>query len=257
MSRKINVKKTAKKKVAKPQSLHAWRLCPAGEHWRRTHPLRIPPSKKNPVGSVTTRHGHCVLNPTGKDQLYPDEIQEMAEQNFSKIKEKPCPIDLKFVDKYKGNQYDDLIAGWTKYWNDIFKPDSPLDPDVVKALIASESGFNPKILANKKDKDSARGLMQITNKTRKILADEKGELTNHYLTLTREELNDPSNNICAGIRWLFRKRAIASDLLKRTATWEEVVAEFKGTRTATKARAAELMETFNEYLKDLKKCEKP
>lgn len=248
---------TSKVKQAKPKSTHAWRLCPPGEHWRRTHPLRIPPSKKNPAGSVTTRHGHCVLNPTGKDQLYPDEIHEMAAQNFSKVKEKPCPIDLKFFGKNKGNQYDDLIAGWTKYWNDIFKPETPLDPNVVKALIASESGFDPKILANKKDKNSARGLMQITNKTRKILADEKGELKDHYLTLTREDLNDPSNNICAGIRWLFRKHAIASDLLKRTATWEEAVGEFKGTRTATKARAAELIETFNGYLEDLKKCEKP
>lgn len=250
------MKKTKKKKLAKVNNTHAWRLCPPGEHWRRTHPLRIPPSKKNPVGSVTTRHGHCVLNPTGKDQLYPDEIQEMAEQNFSKVKEKPCPIDLGFTKKYKGNQYDDLIAGWTKYWNDVFKPEIPLTPNVVKALIASESGFDPKILANKKDKNSARGLMQITNKTRKILGDEKGELKDHYLTLTIEDLNDPSNNICAGIRWLFRKHAIASDFLKKTATWEEAIAEFKGIRTTTKDRAAELIEKFNEYLEALKKCGK-
>ncbi|OQW48501.1 MAG: hypothetical protein A4S09_04805 [Proteobacteria bacterium SG_bin7] len=255
MSRETRMKKTAKKKVTKPKNTHPWRLCPPGEHWRRTHPLKIPPSKKNPAGSVTTRHGHCVLNPTGKDQLYPDEIQEIGEQNFSKIKEKPCSIDLGFTKKYKGSQYDDLIAGWTKYWNDVFKPETPLDPNVVKALIASESGFDPKRLANKKNKDSARGLLQVTNNTRKILADEKGELKDHYLTLTREDLNDPSNNICAGIRWLFRKRAIASALLKRTATWEEAIAEFKGIRTTTKARAKELIERFNEYLEKLKKCE--
>ena len=105
--------------------------------------------------------------------------------------------------------------------------------------------------------DSARGLMQITNKTRKILANEKGELKDHYLTLTREDLNEPSNNICAGIRWLFRKRAIASDLLKRTATWEEAIAEFKGTRTTTKARAAELIAEFGRRLEALKICGKP
>ncbi len=249
------MKKTpSEKKETKRKNTHAWRLCPPGEHWRRTHPLRISPSRKNPAGGVTTRHGHCVLNPTGKDQLYPDEIQEMAEQNFSKVKEKPCPIDLGF--KNKGNQYDDIIAGWTKYWNDVLKPETPLAPDIVKALIASESGFDPKILANMKNKNSARGLMQITNKTRKILADEKGELKDHYLTLTREDINDPSNNICAGIRWLFRKHAIASSLLKRTASWEEAVAEFKGARTATKARASVLMKRFSEKLEDLKKCEK-
>ena len=258
MKKRNKIKKvTSKKKQVKPKNTHAWRLCPPGEHWRRTHPLRIPPSKKNPAGGVTTRHGHCVLNPTGKDQLYPDEIQEMTEQNFSKVKERPCPIDMGFVGKNNGNQYDDLIAGWTKYWNDVLKPETPLDPDIVKALIATESGFRPEILADKKDKNSARGLMQITNDTRKILGDEKGELKDHYLTLTREDLNNPSNNICAGIRWLFRKRAIASSLLKRTATWEESVAEFKGTRTTTTARAAELMAEFNGRLEALKKCGKP
>lgn len=248
-------KTSSKRREPKRKNTHSWRLCPPGEHWVRTHPLSVPPSKKNPSGSITTRHGHCAGNPTGKDQLYPDEIQEMAEQNFSKVKEKPCPIDLGF--KNRGDQYDDLIAGWTKYWNDVFQPETPLAPNIVKALIATESRFKPKILADEKDQNSARGLMQITNKTRKILGDEKGELKDHYLTLTREDLNDPSNNICAGIRWLFRKRSIASDLLKRTATWEEAVAEFKGTRTATKARAKELMERFNEKLEDLKKCTKP
>ncbi len=159
--KKIVKKKT--KKSTSPDSLHAWRLCPAGEHWVRTHPMKIPPSKKNPAGGITTRHGHCARNPTGKDQLYPDEIQEMAEQNFSKVKEKPCSIDLGF--KSKGDQYDDFIAGWTKYWNDVFKTKTPLNPNVVKALIASESGFNPKMLANKKNSNSARGLMQILNST--------------------------------------------------------------------------------------------
>lgn len=116
------MKRAAKKKtkkVTEPKSVHSWRLCPAGEHWVRTHPMKTPPSKSNPAGGVTTRHGHCARNPTGKDQLYSDEIQEMAEQNFSKVKEKPCPIDLGF--KNKGDQYDDFIAGWTKYWNDVFK----------------------------------------------------------------------------------------------------------------------------------------
>jgi len=145
-------KRPSVKKKSERETTHSWRLCPAGEHWRRTHPLSIPPSRKNPSGGVTTRHGHCVLNLTGKDQLYPDEIQEMAEQYFSTIKEKPCPIDLGF--KNKGNHYDDLIAGWTKYWNDVLKPETPLVPDIVKALIASESGFNPKNLANKKDRNS-------------------------------------------------------------------------------------------------------
>ncbi len=251
---RIRTKKKSAKGAAKFKIIHPWRICPAGEHWVRTHSLRIPPSEKNSEGIMTTRHGHCARNPTGKDQLYPDEIQEIGERNFPTIKVKPCPIGFEFGKK--GTQYDDLIAGWTKYWNDVLKPDVPLDPNTVKALIATESSFNPKILANKKDQNSARGLMQITNATRRILGNEKGELKDHFLTLTREDLNDPSNNICAGIRWLFRKRAIASDLLKRNVSWEEAVAEFKGTRTTTKERATELISEFKQRLEALKKCGK-
>ncbi len=71
---------------------------------------------------------------------------------------------------------DNFIAGWTKYWNEVIQPQIQLDPKFVKDLIASEASFDPNILANPKDSNSARGLMQLTNSTRKILADEKGEL---------------------------------------------------------------------------------
>jgi uncharacterized coiled-coil DUF342 family protein len=37
-------------------------------------------------------------------------------------------------------------------------------------------------------------------------------------------------------------------------TWKETISEFKGTRTTTKARAKELIESFNEYLEKLGKC---
>jgi|694.fasta_scaffold98426_4 hypothetical protein len=244
----------SKKKLKPPKKTHAWRLCSVGEHWVRTHNLKVPPSRKDPNGSITTRHGHCAKNPTGKDQLYRDEIQEIASKNFSRLQERPCPDDLGFRGRHKGNEYDGLIAGWTKYWNDVFKPSTPLDPDIVKALVASESGFDPGTLANKKNKNSARGLLQITNDTRKILGDEKGELKDHYLTLTREDLNDPNLNICAGIRWLFRKAEIASNLLGRQATWEEAVFEFKGIRTTKKSNPKKIIKAFYDYLEVLKKC---
>jgi len=245
-----------KKENSKRKKSHPWRLCSSGEHWVQTHSLRVPPSHKHPEGVTAIRHGHCAKNPTRKDQLYPDEIREMAKTNFTKVKEKPCPIDLGFKGKKKGNQYDDLIAGWTQYWNDVFEPSIPLDPDIVKALIASESEFVSKRLANKKDKNSARGLMQVTNKTRKILGDEKGELKDHYLTLTRDDLNDPNLNICAGVRWLFQKAKIASSLKGREATWEEAVAEFKGVRLSSESRASELLDRFNKFFGKLKKCGK-
>jgi hypothetical protein len=165
--------------------VHPWRVCPYGEHWVRTHPLHVPPSKTHPEGSITTRHEYCARNPSGKDQLYPEEIQEIAKQNFANLKNKPCPIDLGYHNK--GDKYDDLISGWVQYWNDVLKPDKPLESNLVKALIATESSFDPNQLANKKDSNSARGLMQVTNDTRKILGDEKGELKDHFLTIAKSE----------------------------------------------------------------------
>ncbi|HWU42972.1 MAG TPA: transglycosylase SLT domain-containing protein [Bdellovibrio sp.] len=218
--------------------------------------MKIPASKKNPTGGMTTRRGHCAHNPTGKDQLYPDEIQEIAEQNFSGLKEKPCSIDLGFKDK--GDQYDDFIAGWTKYWNDVLKPKAPLVPNIVKALIASESGFNPKKLADKENSNSARGLMQILNSTRKTLGDENGELKDHFLTVTKSELNDPNINICAGIRWLFQKQTLASSYLGRDASWEEAVMNYKG-KLKSKFNDSESLKQkkiFQKYLDQLEKCEK-
>lgn len=51
--------------------------------------------------------------------------------------------------------------------------------------------------------------MQITDQTRKILADEKGEVKDHYLTLTSADASNPDVAICAAIRWLFHKRETA------------------------------------------------
>ena len=253
-------KKPARKTQSKHQPsqarpVHTWRICPYGEYWVTTHPLHIPPSGRHPEGSVVSRRGHCAKNPSGKDQLYPDEIREVSDQHFSNLKYRPCTLPLEFPN---GSKYDDLIAGWVQYWNEVLHPSEavadPLDPNLIKALIATESGFNPDLLANRKNQNSARGLMQIKNDTRKILGDEAGELKDHFITATRSELNNPSVNICAGVRWLFQKRTLASVHLKRPATWIEAIAEYKGASTASKKRAKELMDKFNKRYEALTKC---
>ncbi len=169
--KKAQKKQTRKsrKKLGLPASdtpVHPWRVCPYGEHQVIEHPRNNPPSKTHPDGSVSTVHWYCAHNPSGKDQLYPDEIREIATQHFSGLKNKPCPLSLGFPN---GSKYDDLIAGWVQYWNEVLKPDQLLDTNLVKALIASESNFYPEKLNNEKDSNSARGLMQITNATRKLL----------------------------------------------------------------------------------------
>lgn len=236
------------------EEVHPWRLCPAGEHWVCTHQMHVPPSKSFPEGHETIRHGHCARNPSGKDALYPDEIKEIDEQHFANVEPKPCPLELKFGKR--GSQYDDLIAGWTKYWNDIFSPCESLDPNLVKALIASESHFDPNILANKKNPKSGRGLMQVLDSTRMILNNENGELKNHFVHVTRADLNNPSINICAGIRWLFQKQKLASSKLGHEANWEETIYEFKGLSTVPKERAEKLLKKFKDLHELYKKCGK-
>jgi len=179
----MGAKKYKNKQADNSGKVHPWRLCPEGQHAVVTHPLHVPPNEKSPEGHMTTRHFHCANNPSKKDQFYPLEIHRIAEDNFSKVKNRPCPLGLEFGDQ--GSKYDHLIAGWVQYWNDVLKPDEPLDPNLFKALIASESRLIPDILADKKRPNSARGLTQVTNKTRKILGDEKGELKNHFLTVSR------------------------------------------------------------------------
>lgn len=61
---------------------------------------------------------------------------------------------------------------WTDYFNKKFNANPPLEPDVVKALISSESDFHPNPPGNRK---IAIGIAQITKQTLKILQDPDGE----------------------------------------------------------------------------------
>lgn len=198
-------------------------MCPAGQHWVSAHSLHVPISKKNPDG-VTARVGHCRLNPSKKDQLYPDEIQAMADRHFGRLRKLPTPNRL---GRTNGNDYDRIIAGWVKYWNEVLTPVDPLDANLVKALISTETDFkkSKKALAGKGN--WARGLMQVTDETIKVLKDEKGEIREFLVNLDENKAFDPNLNICAGIRWLFHKKKLLEGKLKRSATWEEAAMEYK------------------------------
>ena len=56
---------------------------------------------------------------------------------------------------------------------------------------------------------------------------EKGELGDRFVNVTEKDAFDPNLNIAAGVRWLFQKKKLASVKLRREATWEEAVAEYK------------------------------
>lgn len=187
------------------------RPCALGSHWVSTHRRRVQPSGKNPNG-YTVVDGHCRRNPSHKQMILPEELKYVEEKYFFENLNPPSPQNLGYGKA--GNSFDALIGGWTKFWNDVFKPETPLDPDIVKALIASESSFNPNI-QNPSNDGEAMGLMQVTMGTMRILKSEKGELSDFLVKVTKHDLKDPSINIAAGTRWLFRKRETARARLGR------------------------------------------
>jgi hypothetical protein len=258
--KKNNHKKRGKSKRTIPPlygPLHPWRICPIGEHWVRDYERSGQTNKKKPGGKISVR-GYCRHNRTHRDLLYPDELNSIAQSFFSALTGPPDANDLGFA---KGNEYDDLIRGWTKYWNDILQPSVLLDANLVKALVASESSFNPLADNHSKGAKKARGLMQVTESTRKILQDEAGELSEHFLTATGDETYEPNINIAMGIRWLFQKQVLLSKKSKRQATWEEAVSGFKALKpkspVKSKARRSNtLYSRFEDFCKRLKKVSK-
>ncbi len=224
--------------------IHPWRICPYGQHWVKKH-LRQPRK-----GHSQDVDGHCRKNSSGKDRLEGDEIESISRfLEFQKTLPAPSPYPGQDK-KVRGNEFDVLITGWSRYWNEIFKPDELMDPNFVKALIESESMFNPAAIAkNKKTIGPARGLIQITEQSWRILKDPKGEIKDHFIILTKDELLEPNKNICAGIRWLFRKREILTKRLSRTPSWPEVIVEYKGLGPGLKkndSKSQEIIKKFNQ-----------
>ena len=202
---------------------HPWRRCSLGKHFVREHKVHIPPSTRHPNG-LSIRHEHCAENRSHKDELSFDEIRYITNTYFSSLSGPPTAHAL--ISEFpKSDNYDVEIRGWVKYWNDIFKLDDPLDPNLVKALIATESSFD---IEPKRTIKTAHGLMQITNKTHRYLRDTKIELRDYLVVLTQKQLLNPSANICAGVRWLFRKKETASGRLKNKATWINAIEDYKG-----------------------------
>jgi hypothetical protein len=199
-----------------------WRLCPAGQYWRSAHHQSGYHRKDGTFVRAHSVSAGCCDNPSKKDQIYSEELKTIATKYFPKLKGAPAPDNLDFQNK--GNLYDELIRGWTQFWNDILGAEDPLDPNLVKALIATESGFNPN---PKVGTSKARGLMQVLDSTQKILGNTNGELKDHLVHVDQKDMIDPSLNIAAGVRWLFRKKELAAARLRRSATWDEAVAEYK------------------------------
>lgn len=223
---KVGERPSARKRKPIVQKEHPWRECPIDHHWVRPQIKHREPSKKHPDGIVPYR-GFCRINPSRKSSIYPDELNLIAEKYFQGLGDS-LPSDSEFK---KHEQYDDSVAGWTKYWNEIFKPEIPLDPIFVKALLASESGYGIDKREPKNGKaGKARGPMQLTDETLRLLDGGKNGPGNYLVHLTHEEARDPNLAVAGAVRWLFQKKDEAKEALKREPTWTEAIIFYKGYR---------------------------
>ncbi len=230
--------------------VHPWKICPPGEFYVREAVVKEHPRDGHLV-RAHSRRDHCrESRESAKDTLTLHETQDIAETFFGTLSERPSPQNLGFGSI--GTKYDSLIGGWTQYWNALLQPKSPLDPNIIKALIASESSFNAS--EGKERKSSARGLMQLMPVTRKALNGFRGELREHIFEFQDSDIFDPSLNIAAGVRWLFRKQELASRRLGREANWEEAVEEYKDylrRRLKNPKTKQKGMQIFRKFLTEL------
>ncbi len=203
------------------------------------HPLHVPISDKNPTG-ITIRDRHIRrLKGTYLDIPEIKSILKNYDRQGIIYPTQGCLQDYKDADKY-----DDIIGVWVDYFNKKFNATVPLDPDVLKALIASESGFRADPSENKK----AFGITQITPSTLKILQDPKGETKDFIFNkILRKDLKDPKVAIPMATRWLFRKRVTAINQLKREPDHEELILEYKG---LLKSRTDYKNNALNKYRKE-------
>lgn len=185
----------------------------------KEHSRKVAVSKKNPEG-VTIVDEHSRRLPG--TYLDIKEIEKIL-KNYN-LTHLIYPATGKLSEYSDADKYDNLIAIWTDYFNKKFPSDALLDPDVIKALIGSESGFeldpvNP----------GAVGVAQITKQTFKALQDTKGEVKDFiFKNFTPKDLKEPIVAIPMAIRWIFRKKRLAEGKIGKEPNAEEIILEYKG-----------------------------
>lgn len=88
--------------------------------------------------------------------------------------------------------------------------------------------------------------MQVLNESVQFLKSPK-ELQDHFVNLDEDDMTDPNLSICAGIRWLFRKKQILEAKAGKLISWREAIIRYKGGKEGDK-----LITRFDEYLSHLK-----
>ena len=209
-----------------------------------SHPMRVPKSKKNP-GGITIRDQHQRRLPG--TYLSKNEIKQIFQDYDSKQLIYPSKGKLP---QTNSNSYDDQIAVWTDYFNKRLSIIPPLHPDMVKALIASESDFR----LDPKENKIATGIAQITDETWRILQDIRGEAKQFtFKEIRKVDLKDPNIAIPMCVRWLARKQETAAGKLGHTPTHEEVILEYKGLLKSKTSYQKSALGKYRKSYADLKK----
>jgi len=209
----------------------------------RQHRRRVSVSKKNPSGvTIVDQHLRHIEGQYLDLKLIDDIFKHY---NKKKILY-PGKSKLLLPNE---DDYNDHIAVWVDYFNQKLNLKTPVDPDMVKALIASESTFKPNAI-NKK----ATGLTQITTDTLKILQDLEGESKDFvFKDIRKKDLKNPNVSIALGIRWLAYKKQYAEKILKREVTSDEVIQVYKGILNDKSKAAKQIMKDYRLFYEKLKK----
>lgn len=188
------------------------------------------------------------LRRTPGTSLDADEISAIA-KNYDR-KNILYPKAKKLSKYPNADTYDETIAIWTDYFNEKLNTDPPIDPDVIKALIGSESGFKE----DPKGNTVALGIAQITKQTLKILQDPNGEAKDFiFKKIRQKDLKNPEVAIPMAVRWLIKKQEMAQRKLKRIPTHEEIVLEYKGLLKSKSPWKAGALDNYKEKYESLKR----
>jgi soluble lytic murein transglycosylase-like protein len=157
---------------------HPWRLCGIGSHYVSAH-YKILASGKNRLWSA-----HCRKSKGRKNILTADEIRDIYKIHSHHSVKMPSPYKFK---SHHGLKYDKEIGFWTQFWKEVFDQKTKITPDFVKTLMMSESSFDPRARAKTHNgSGNALGLMQITEYTFKLLAEDKKELRDFYFKVSKK-----------------------------------------------------------------------
>ncbi len=209
----------------------------------RTHPRKVRPTNKNPQGvTIVDRH----LRRLPGTYLDEKEIYKIVNGYSLKKIKYPSKNKLKYENEYA---YDQLIAIWADYFTKLFNLDRIIDLNMIKALIASESSFEPSA-----DNGIAYGLAQITKQTLKIIQDPNGEVKDFIFTdIRQKDLKNPDIAIPMAVRWLAHKQRMAERRLKQKVTSEEIILEYKGLTKSKTDYAATALKNYRKYYAILNK----